>query len=78
MMVRLPSALRDSRGVAAAEMALVTPLLAMIMFGAVELGKYFWDEHLVVKAVRDGARFASRQNFATMPCGGPATNEGRI
>jgi Flp pilus assembly protein TadG len=77
-MARLSSALRDRRGAAAAEMALVTPLLAVIMFGAVELGKYFWDEHLVVKAVRDGARFASRQNFATMPCGGPATNEARI
>jgi len=31
-----------------------------------------------VKAVRDGARFASRQSFASMPCGGPATNETRI
>jgi hypothetical protein len=59
-------------------MALVTPLLMVIMFGSLELGKYFWDEHLVVKAVRDGARFAARQKFSEMPCGGPATNEAQI
>lgn len=68
----------DRRGAAAAEMALVTPLLLTIMFGALELGKFFWDEHLLVSAVRDGARFAARQSFASMPCGGPATNETQI
>jgi hypothetical protein len=69
---------RDRSGAAAAEMALVAPLLIVIMFGSLELGKYFWDQHLVVKAVRDGARFAARQKFGDMPCGGPATNEGQI
>lgn len=69
---------RDRQGSAAAEMALVTPLLAILMFGSLELGKFFWDEHIVTKAVRDGARFASRQGFAAMPCGGTATNEAQI
>jgi Flp pilus assembly protein TadG len=70
---------RDSRGAAAAEMAMVTPFLVLLMFGSFELGKYFWDEHIVVKAVRDGARFAARQSFASMPCpSGPATNETQI
>ena len=78
MNIRRSSIWFDRRGAAAAEMALVAPLLATIMFGAVELGRYFWDEHLLVKAVRDGARFAGRQNFATMPCGGTATNETQI
>jgi Flp pilus assembly protein TadG len=59
----------DRRGAAAAEMALVAPLLLTIMFGSLDL---------VTKAVRDGARFASRQNFATMPCGGSAANEAQI
>ena len=68
----------DRSGAAAAEMALVAPLLVTIMFGSLEVGKYFWDEHLVTKAVRDGARFASRQSFANMPCGGSATNETQI
>ena len=55
--------LRDERGAAAAEMALVLPLLLVIMFGSVELGNYFMNEHTLVKAVRDGARFAARQSF---------------
>lgn len=78
MMKRRPSLFRCRSGAAAAEMALVAPLLVTIMFGSLEVGKYFWDEHLVLKAVRDGARFAARQGFATMPCGGPAGNEAAI
>ena len=48
------------RGSAAAEMALITPLLLGLMFGSLELGNYFLDEHALVQQVRDGARFASR------------------
>lgn len=75
----MPARLLTNRsGAAAAEMALVAPLLVTIIFGSLELGKYFWDEHVVLKAVRDGARFAARQNFANMPCDGPAANEADI
>src|SRR5690349_9425328 len=56
-------AMRETRGSAAAEMALVAPLLLIIMMGSVELGNYFMNEHSLVKAVRDGARFAARQSF---------------
>jgi hypothetical protein len=58
---RLP--FRDRRGSAAAEMALVTPLLVTILIGSVELGSYFYNEHILTKAVRDGARYAARQAF---------------
>lgn len=58
---------RNSSGAAAAEMALVTPLLLIIMFGSVELSNYFMNEHSLVKAVRDGARFAARQSFTSYP-----------
>jgi Flp pilus assembly protein TadG len=68
----------DQRGAAAAEMALVAPLLLILMFGSFEVGKYFWDEHVAVKSVRDAARFAARQSFASMPCNGTATNESQI
>jgi len=54
----------DNRAAAAVEMALVIPLVLIIMFGSVELGNYFMDEHRLVKAVRDGSRFAARQNFS--------------
>ena len=60
--------LRHGSGAAAVEMALITPLLIVIMFGSMELGYYFYSEHVVVKAVRDGARFASRQGFENFTC----------
>lgn len=60
----LSKLLRDSGAAAAAEMALVTPMLLIIMLGSVELGNYFWNEHTLLKAVRDGARFAARQSFS--------------
>jgi Flp pilus assembly protein TadG len=65
-------------GVAAAETAMLTPILLVLLFGAFEMGKYFLDEHVLMKAVRDGARYAGRQSFASMPCGGTATNETAI
>jgi Flp pilus assembly protein TadG len=78
-MIRLLSRIgSDHSGAAAAEMALVTPMLVVLMFGSLEVGKFFWDEHLIVKAVRDGARFAARQSFASMPCNGTAANEAQI
>jgi Flp pilus assembly protein TadG len=46
-----------------AEMALSIPILVALMMGSFELGAYFLAEHKVIKAVRDGARYASRQPF---------------
>ncbi len=69
-MMRRCSILRNRKGSAAVEMALVTPLLLTIMFGSVEVGNYFYNEHLLTKAVRDGARFAARQNFSYYGCSG--------
>ena len=64
---------RTTRGTAAAEMALVTPLLLILMMGSVEIGNYFYNEHILVKAVRDGARYASRQPFDKFDCTGAGT-----
>ena len=69
MMPRLLfSFVRDTRGAAAAEMALLTPMLIGLMFGSFELGNYFLSQHAVVKAVRDGARYAGRQSFDEYTC----------
>ena len=67
-MKRFHHLLRTTRGNAAVEMALVTPLLLILIMGSMELGNYFLDEHALVKAVRAGARFAARQNFNTFAC----------
>ncbi len=78
-MARQRSSIADnSSGAAAAEMALIMPILLVLMFGTFETGKYFLDAHTVAKAVRDGARFAARQPFSEMPCGGPAADEANI
>jgi Flp pilus assembly protein TadG len=60
-------------GSAAAEMALVLPFLVVLMFGGAELGYYFYNEHQVVKGVRDGARYAGRQSFVSLNCNGGTT-----
>ena len=60
--------LSDCVGTAAAEMALIAPLLITLMFGSMELGNYFLNEHAVVKAVRDGARYAGRLDIVNYTC----------
>ncbi len=51
-------------------MALVAPLLLAIMLGSVELGHFMYNEHILAKSVRDGARYAARQPFANYDCAG--------
>lgn len=63
MSKRITSIFSCRSGSSAVEMALVSPLLITLMFGSFELGNYFLDNHVVEKAVRDGARFAARQSF---------------
>lgn len=59
---------RHQGGAAAAEMALVLPLLLAIMFGGFEAGHYFYTEQKIIKAVRDGARYAGRLPFDQYTC----------
>jgi hypothetical protein len=74
-MISVRDLLRDTRATAAVEMALVTPLLLALMFGSVELGNYFYDEHTLVKTVRDSARYAARQRFSNYSaCTGEPTD----
>lgn len=71
---RIPDLIRCRDGSAAAEMALVTPLLLTLLFGSFELGNYFLDNHVVAKAVRDGARYASRRSFSEYTCASASTD----
>lgn len=59
-----------NRAAAAAELALILPLLLVILFGGFEAGAYLWTEQKVIKGVRDGARFAGRQSFSLYSCDG--------
>lgn len=69
-MRKLCALTKSTNGSAAAEMALVLPLLLILLMGSLELGNYFMDEHRLAKAVRDGARFAARQAFSNFGCSG--------
>ena len=71
-MSRLIHFLRDTRGAAAAEMALMIPLLLTLMFAGFEAGHYFYTQQQVIKAVREGSRYAGRLGFSAFPCGGTA------
>jgi len=61
--------LRDRSGAAAAEMALLLPLLVVLLFVTFEGGYFLWNEHKVLKGVRDGARYAGRLDFSNYDCG---------
>jgi len=60
--------LNDTKASAAVEMALVLPILLTLMFGSMELGNYFLDNHVVAKGVRDGARYAARLPIDNYNC----------
>jgi Flp pilus assembly protein TadG len=80
-MKRLHSQLiADRNGAAAAEMALVLPLLLVLTFASFDVGNYFLAEHVVQKAVRDAARFAARLPLTdypscSVPSGGTAEQQ---
>ena len=52
--------LLDQRGSPSAEFALILPVLVVLMFGGFEAGNFVWSQHKLVKAVREGARYAAR------------------
>lgn len=60
MTAKLRALIACRSGNAAAEMALVLPFLLALLFGSMEIGNYFLNEHALVQQVRDGARYGSR------------------
>lgn len=74
-MMGLARHLADNRaGAAAIEMAMVTPLLLVLMFGTFELGHFFLSEHVVQKSVRDAARYAARLPLTEFPSCAPSND----
>jgi Flp pilus assembly protein TadG len=63
MITPRPPLLRDTRGNAAVEMALMLPFLLVLLLGSIELGRYFLNQHVMVKGLRDAARYAARGDF---------------
>ena len=57
-MTRLGTFLRDTRAASAAEFAIVLPLLLIVLFGTIDVGRYAWSLAMSEKATQTGARFA--------------------
>lgn len=46
----------DERGIAAAELAILLPVLLLILFGTIEFGMIMYGREVVTNATREGAR----------------------
>ncbi len=53
---------RSRRGQAAVEFALILPVFVLLVFGALEFGRAYFDAHLLTNAAREGAREGSLPN----------------
>lgn len=60
--------LKDTRGAAAAEMALILPFVLPLLFATFEGAYYMVCEHQVVTGVRNAARYAARLDFSQYAC----------
>lgn len=63
--------LREYCGNAGAEFALVLPLLMLLLFGGIEIGRALHDFHVVNETVRDAGRYLSRVPYI---CSGAGTD----
>jgi hypothetical protein len=76
-MSRLATFVRDERGGSAAEFALTLPLLLLMLFGIIDVGRFMYEYNLAEKATQMGVRYAvstaivpsglSTYSFATQP-----------
>jgi Flp pilus assembly protein TadG len=55
--------LRPRRGVAAAEMGFLAPILLMLLVGVWEVGRYVMVQNILDNAAREGARLAASGGF---------------
>lgn len=52
--------LGDRRGSVSVEFVMILPMAFALLFPAMELGHFYWTQHKLAEAVRDGSRFAAR------------------
>lgn len=61
-MSKLATFVRDERGGSAAEFALTLPLLLLLLFGIIDIGRFIYEYNLAEKATQMGVRYAVSTN----------------
>lgn len=69
---------RDARGATIVEFALVFPLLLLLIFMVIDLGFYFFVQHTVQYATREGVRLALVGRTINDAQGNPMSREASI
>ncbi len=62
----LRRAWRSQSGVAAVEFVLILPLMALMLFGTIDIGRLLFDYHAVSKSVRDASRYVARSDAGAL------------
>jgi hypothetical protein len=70
--------LKNIRGIAAVEFALVLPLFVLLIFAVMDFGWYFFVQHTIQFATREGSRFALVGSTLTDDDGNTMTREASI
>ncbi len=66
IMSGLRRAWRSQSGVAAVEFVLILPLIALMLFGTIDIGRLLFDYQAVSKSVRDATRYVARSEEGTL------------
>ncbi len=59
-------------GIASVEFVLILPLLALMLFGTIEVGRLLFDFHAASKTVRDATRYLTRIDAVALGLACPA------
>ena len=76
--MRLVCKMRDSKGATIVEFALVLPIFALLLFSTIEFGDYFFVQHTLQFATREGTRLALVGATLNDPKGNPMTRQASI
>jgi Flp pilus assembly protein TadG len=72
------SKMRDNEGATIVEFALVLPIFALLLFSTIEFGFYFFVQHTLQFATREGTRLALVGGTLNDPKGNPMTRQDSI
>lgn len=75
---RIWGLLKGTKGSAAAEFALILPLLIMFLAAVMDFGRLMMDYHAASKSIRDASRYLSRVGVTCDAGGGAVDNIGDI